>query len=114
MAKSKLVKVNEKIAEKVVGGYKKIEEGVVGGYKKIENGAVSGFTKISDAFVDQYLTKDEESVKEAKARLAAEQAEREAKRHTMNLTSAARRKDSRYSSRKNTGSSEVRAEQLRM
>ena len=39
MAKSKLVKVNEKIAEKVVGGYKKIEEGVVGGYKKIENGA---------------------------------------------------------------------------
>ena len=30
MAKSKLVKANEKIAEKVVGGYKKIEEGVVG------------------------------------------------------------------------------------
>lgn len=27
MAKSKLVKVNEKIAENVVGGYKKIEEG---------------------------------------------------------------------------------------
>ena len=38
MAKSKLVKVNEKIAENVVGGYKKIEKGVVGGYKKIENG----------------------------------------------------------------------------
>lgn len=34
MAKSKLVKVNEKIAENVVGGYRKIEEGVVGGYKK--------------------------------------------------------------------------------
>ena len=76
MAKSKLVKVNEKIAEKVVGGYKKIEEGVVGGYKKIENGAVSGFTKISDAFVDQYLTKDGESVEEAKMRLAAEQQKR--------------------------------------
>ena len=29
MAKSRLVKANEKIAEKVVGGYKKIEEGVV-------------------------------------------------------------------------------------
>lgn len=43
MAKSRLVKVNEKIAEEVVGGYKKIEEGVVGGYKKIEEGAVSGF-----------------------------------------------------------------------
>ena len=36
MAKSKLVKANEKIADAVVGGYKKIEEGVVGGYKKIE------------------------------------------------------------------------------
>ena len=35
MAKSKLVKVNEKIAENVVGGYKKIEETVVGGYKKL-------------------------------------------------------------------------------
>ena len=34
MAKSKLVKANEKIAEEVVGGYKKIEEGVVGSYKK--------------------------------------------------------------------------------
>ena len=83
MAKSKLVKANEKIAEKVVGGYKKIEEGVVGGYKKIENGAVSGFTKISDAFVDQYLTKDGESVKEAKARLAAEQAGRKAKQEAL-------------------------------
>ena len=36
MAKSRLVEVNEKIAEKVVSSYKKIEEGVVGGYKKIE------------------------------------------------------------------------------
>lgn len=35
MAKSKLVKANEKIADAVVGGYKKIEEGVVGGYKKL-------------------------------------------------------------------------------
>ena len=40
MAKSKLVKANEKIAEHVVAGYKKIENGVVG-----------GFGKISDAFV---------------------------------------------------------------
>ena len=79
MAKSKLVKANEKIADAVVGGYKKIEEGVVGGYKKIENGAVSGSTKISDSFVDRFLTKDGESVEEAKARLAAEQQEREAK-----------------------------------
>lgn len=73
MAKSRLVKANEKIAEKVVGGYKKIEEGVVGGYKKIEEGAVGGVNKISDSFVDQFLTKDGESIEEAKARLAEEQ-----------------------------------------
>ena len=79
MAKSRLVKANEKIVEAVVGGYRKIEEGVVG-YKKIENGAVDGFTKISDSFVDQFLTKDGETVEEAKARLAAEQKEREEKR----------------------------------
>ena len=73
MAKSKLVKANEKIAEAVVDGYKKIEEGAVGGYKKIEEGTVKGFGKIVDCFVDRYLTKDGESVEEAKKRLAAEQ-----------------------------------------
>ena len=43
MAKSKLVKANEKIAEGVVGGYKKIEEGVVGGTRRLkrEQSAVS-------------------------------------------------------------------------
>ena len=59
MAKSKLVKANDKIAEGVVNGYKKIEEGVVKGYKKIEN-----------AFVDRYLTHDGESVEDAKKRIA--------------------------------------------
>lgn len=62
MAKSKLVKANEKIAEKVVDTYKKIEDTVVGGY-----------TKIEDAFVDRYLTKDGESIEEAKTRLKSEQ-----------------------------------------
>lgn len=79
MAKSKLVKVNEKIAEGVVGGFKKIEEGVVGGYKKIEEGAVGGFNKIADKFVDNFLTKEGESVEEAKERLAGEQKAREEK-----------------------------------
>ena len=79
MTKSKLVEVNEKIAEGVVGGYKKIEEGVVGGYKKIEERAVGGFNKITDKFVDNFLTKEGESIEEAKARLAAEQKEREEK-----------------------------------
>ena len=58
MAKSKIVKANEKIAEGVTGGYKKIEKGVVGGY-----------TKLEDKFVDAYLTKDGETIEEAKARL---------------------------------------------
>ncbi len=58
MAKSKLVK-----------GYKKIENGVVSGYKKVERGVVAGYTKIEDKFVDAYLTKDGETVEEAKARL---------------------------------------------
>lgn len=58
MAKSKLVKANEKIAESVVGVFEKIERGVTEGYSKIE-----------DAFVDRYLTKDGESVEEAKQRL---------------------------------------------
>lgn len=61
MAKSKLVKTNEKIAGKVVGTYQKIEDTVVGGYAKIE-----------DAFVDRYLTKDGETVEEAKKRLKQE------------------------------------------
>ena len=69
MAKSKLVKANEKIAESVVSGYKKIEDGVVG-----------GFNKISDKFVDEFLTKDGETVEHAKARLAQEQAAREAEK----------------------------------
>ena len=50
MAKSKLVKTNKKIAEKVTETYQKIEDTVVGGY-----------TKIEDAFVDRYLTKEGES-----------------------------------------------------
>lgn len=72
MAKSKLAKVNEEIAENVVGGYKKIERSVVGGYKKIEEGAVGGFSKITDSFVDSFLTKEGETVEKAKARLEAE------------------------------------------
>ena len=76
MARSKLVKANEKIAESVVDGYKKIEKNVVGGYKKMEEGIVTGFNKMTDKFVDQFLTKDGESVEDAKKRLAREQADR--------------------------------------
>lgn len=78
MAKSKLVKANQKIAEDVVGGYKKIEDGVVGSYKTIENGAVRAFNKVADRFVDQYLTRDGETVAEARERLAKEHGEHHA------------------------------------
>lgn len=76
MAKSKIVEVNEKIANGVTSGYKKIEDGVVNGYKKIETGVVDGFNKITDKFVDQFLTKDGETVEDAKKRLSDEQASR--------------------------------------
>lgn len=61
MAKSKLVKANEKIAQKVVGTFGKIEDAVVDGY-----------TKVEDTFVEYYLTKDGESVHQAKQRLKKE------------------------------------------
>lgn len=62
MAKSKIIKANEIIAEKVVETFGKIEDTVVGGY-----------TRIEDAFVDRYLTKDGETIEEAKKRLQEEQ-----------------------------------------
>ena len=68
MAKSKIVKANEKIAEKVVGTFEKIESSVVGGYSKIE-----------DAFVDRYLAKDSETTADAKERLKKEQEKRDEK-----------------------------------
>ena len=65
MAKSKIVKANERIAEKVTGTFE-IKDTVVGGYSRIE-----------DAFVDRYLTKDGETVADAKERLKKEQENRD-------------------------------------
>lgn len=64
MAKPKIAQANQKLADKIVAGYKKIENTVVGGY-----------TKIEDKFVDMYLTRDGESVQEAKERLKNQQKE---------------------------------------
>ena len=97
MSKSKLVQANEKIAKGVtdgykkiengvVTGYKKIEEGVTGGFKKMEEGVVNGFNKVTDKFVDQFLTKEGETVEEAKKRMAQE---REAQPQSKNETSEA-------------------------
>lgn len=58
MERSKLIKANDKIAEKVVGTFGEIEDTVVNGYIKIE-----------DTFVGRYLTRDGETVEEAKKRL---------------------------------------------
>ena len=92
MAKSKLIQANKKIADSVTGGYRRIEKGAVGGYKRIEKGvvgrykkieksAVDGFMKVSDAFVGEFLTKENESIEEARKRLAAEKKKREAARN---------------------------------
>lgn len=69
MAKSKLVKAVQTIGSAVTDGYKKIETGAVSGYKAVERGVVSGYTKLEDKFVEAYLTKDGETVEEAKERL---------------------------------------------
>ena len=55
---SKFIEANEKIAEKVTGGYKKIGNGVVEGYKKIEHGTVEGFNKVSDRIIEKVFSKD--------------------------------------------------------
>lgn len=58
MAKSQFAKANDKIAEKVAETYEKVENTVVQRYTKIEN-----------AFVNRYLTRDGETIEEAKKRM---------------------------------------------
>ncbi len=58
---SKLQESNEKIAETVVSGY-----------KKIEKGTVDGFNKVSDKIIEKVFTKENETVDEAKKRLAVD------------------------------------------
>lgn len=72
MANSKLVKANQKIAKTVIDGYKTVEDAVVSGYKKVESTVVGAYEKVENKFVDQFLTKDGESVEEAKMRLKEE------------------------------------------
>ena len=55
----------------------KIEGALVGSYKKAEDAAVSGFNKVADQFVDAFLTRDGESVEEARERLAQAQQTRQ-------------------------------------
>lgn len=64
-----LKKINQKIEDGVVDGYKAIEKGVVDGYKKIEQGVVEGYKKIEDKFIDTFFAKEGESTQQAKERL---------------------------------------------
>lgn len=76
----------EKITDGAVEGFKKVDNGniekiadkVTGAYQKIEDGVVGGFNKMADGFVEKHLTKEGETVEEAKMRLEKEQAERTA------------------------------------
>ena len=67
----------EKIEEGVVTGYQKIESGVVEGYKKVEDTVVGSFNKMTDKFVGKFLTRDGETVEEARARISEDQKARE-------------------------------------
>lgn len=70
---TKMANTMKKMEDAVVGGYKKIETGVVDGYKKIESGVVEGYTKLEDKFVGRFLTREGETVEEAKKRLKGEE-----------------------------------------
>ncbi len=58
MARSKIPQISKKIGDTVVDAYRTVEKTVVKGY-----------TKIEDGFVDRYLTREGETVEEAKERL---------------------------------------------
>lgn len=55
---------------------KKLEDTIVKGYEKIENKVVNTYEKIEDKFIYKYLTRDNETLKEAKERLKKECRER--------------------------------------
>lgn len=80
MKKSKIEKAQEEISKKAVDTFTKIEDAVVGGYTHIQDAVVGSYTKVEDAFVSRYLTRDGETVEQAKARLKSEQEQRTAAR----------------------------------
>lgn len=65
MEKSKLEKANETIGSKVIAAYKGIEHTVVDQY-----------TKVEDRFVGRFLTREGETVQQAKERLKQDQQEK--------------------------------------
>ena len=73
----KFKEANEKIMDGITEGYDKIESGVVEGCKKVEDTVVGSFNKMADKFVGKFLTRDGETVEEAKARISDDQKARE-------------------------------------
>ena len=71
-----MINVAEAAAEKLEKGavdtYKAIEHGVVGAYKKVEDTVVGAFNHMTDSIVGAVLTREGETVEEAKARMAAD------------------------------------------
>ena len=65
----KLMEVNKKIENAVVGTYRKIENGVTNGYKKMENEIVSGYKKVENYFVDTFFCEVGETTEHARERL---------------------------------------------
>ena len=61
--------IGEMVTEKSKEVYEASKEVTVSGYKAIENAVVGTYTKVEDAFVGTFLTKDGETVAEAKERL---------------------------------------------
>lgn len=56
-----------------------MSDGVVNGFNKMSDAVVGGYTKIEDKFVDEFLTKDGETVEDAKKRLKQEEEKRKNK-----------------------------------
>ena len=64
----------------IMANFKEANEKIVDGYKKVENTVVGGFNKMTDKFVGKFLTKDGETLEDAKTRIAEDQKAREAAR----------------------------------
>ena len=63
------MKMSEAASQAAETAYHKIENGTVRGYKAVEDAVVGTYTKIEDAFVGKFLTREGETVAEAKQRV---------------------------------------------
>ena len=73
---SKFAEVNDKITEGVTKGFTGMCGGVVSGFNKMTEGVVRGYTAIEDKFVGAFLTREGESVEDAKKRLTGAEQEK--------------------------------------